>query len=307
MTSFPLGVMCRNVVRPVRPALERFLPKDAFWFLAHQYAKWNFHRFMKRQVTSHWFRPIAPGPSMSKELRLMTKAFDQASFERPYTDNHFFFDSYCHLLYFLQLLSRFSFNLRITGAVLEFGCGSARLLRLLRCIEGLRLVGADANPACVEWCKENVPGPEYYANELAPPLSFAEDGSFDLVLAYSVFTHIPLDLQIAWLKELRRVLRPGGMFVCTVLGCGSSREMLDPEGCDRLNKEGALTLSADDPRASLSTQVIGSWDVFQTRHQVIRNFGSVFCIREFLPAIYAPMGQDILVLQKPLQETQGKG
>ncbi|MGY1688890.1 class I SAM-dependent methyltransferase [Geodermatophilus sp. SYSU D01105] len=50
-----------------------------------------------------------------------------------------------------------------------------------------------------------------------PPLPF-DDGRFDLVLGYSVFTHLPVDHQDAWLAELRRVTRPGGLLLLTVHG-----------------------------------------------------------------------------------------
>jgi ubiquinone/menaquinone biosynthesis C-methylase UbiE len=42
------------------------------------------------------------------------------------------------------------------------------------------------------------------------------DASFDLVYAYSIFTHLPENVQNHWLAEIRRVLTPGGIFVATV-------------------------------------------------------------------------------------------
>jgi SAM-dependent methyltransferase len=131
--------------------------------------------------------------------------------------------------------------------------------------------------------------------DLEPPLEFAEDRAFDLVYAYSVFTHIPLELQPAWLDEMRRILRPDGFFLCTVLGESTRRQMLGPGELAELRRTGHLTLTSSDRRASLSTQAGGSgWDVFQTRAEIIRVFGSVFRIRDYVPA-----SQDLLILQRP--------
>jgi SAM-dependent methyltransferase len=43
-----------------------------------------------------------------------------------------------------------------------------------------------------------------------------EDGSFDLLIAYSVFTHLPEDVATHWMKELSRVAAPGAVLAYTV-------------------------------------------------------------------------------------------
>ncbi len=43
------------------------------------------------------------------------------------------------------------------------------------------------------------------------------DASFDVVLAISIFTHFTEEEQFAWLAEIRRLLRPGGLLVATTL------------------------------------------------------------------------------------------
>ncbi len=195
----------------------------------------------------------------------------------------------------LQILEHFSINPRTIGSIFELGCGTARLLRHFRCIDGVRLVGSDVNPEMIEWCKANLPEIEFYHNELTPPLSFAEDNSFDFMLASSVFTHIPLDTQELWLAEMQRILRPGGIFICSVLGQNHASLLLGTEEMNKLREKGSYTLTSDDSQATYSTRVGGSaWDVFQTRAEVIRVFGSFFQIVDYIPG-----GQDFLVLRKP--------
>jgi SAM-dependent methyltransferase len=54
-------------------------------------------------------------------------------------------------------------------------------------------------------------------NQLEPPLRY-EDGQFDLVYAISVFTHLPHDLERAWIAELSRIVAPAGLLLLTTHG-----------------------------------------------------------------------------------------
>ena len=102
-------------------------------------------------------------------------------------------------------------------ALLDFGCGCGRVLRHLSSLQSVRVHGCDYNRAAISWSRRYLPFARLATNDLRPPLPY-EDGTFDLVYALSVFTHLPLDLQRAWLTELRRVLRPGGVLVVSLLG-----------------------------------------------------------------------------------------
>jgi SAM-dependent methyltransferase len=101
-------------------------------------------------------------------------------------------------------------------SVLDFGCGCGRVIRWWHDFPG-DVAGSDIDPHAIAWCRRNLPFARFETNGLAPPLAFA-DGSFDLVYALSVFTHLTADLQLAWRDELRRVLRPGGLLLLTTHG-----------------------------------------------------------------------------------------
>lgn len=114
------------------------------------------------------------------------------------------------------------------GAVLDFGCGCGRVARHWPGVSDAAVTGVDYNPELIEWCRHNLPFGAFEVNRLAPPLAFA-DGSFDLVYALSVFTHLPESLQAAWLDELARVLRPGGHLLLSLHGEHYRPELTDAE------------------------------------------------------------------------------
>jgi SAM-dependent methyltransferase len=103
------------------------------------------------------------------------------------------------------------------AAILDFGCGCGRVLRHWSELAGTHVFGCDIDPKMIEWSAANLPFAEVARNELTPPLAYA-DSSFDLVYAFSVFTHLSEELQHAWIDEHRRVLRPGGYLLISTLG-----------------------------------------------------------------------------------------
>ena len=103
-------------------------------------------------------------------------------------------------------------------AVMDFGCHSGRVLRhFLREMReyGWKLTGVDVSARHIEWMRRNFP-PEFqvYTGSVLPVLPF-ESNSFDVIYGLSVFTHIKF-LWDAWLLELRRVLKPGGLLIQTI-------------------------------------------------------------------------------------------
>lgn len=107
-------------------------------------------------------------------------------------------------------------NLKEAGPVLDFGCGAGRVLRHFR-LDGAELRGTDYNPDLIRWCEDNLPFAEFRVNPLEGPFGY-EDSSLGVVYAWSVFTHLTEAQQLRWMEEIRRVLRPGGLFLFTTQG-----------------------------------------------------------------------------------------
>ena len=100
--------------------------------------------------------------------------------------------------------------------ILEFGCGWGRIIRFfLKDVRPDNLWGIDCNEELVSFCKQSNPGCNFERNDPLPPTDLA-DQSFDLIYAYSLFTHLSEPAHLGWLAELRRLLAPGGLLVVTV-------------------------------------------------------------------------------------------
>lgn len=99
---------------------------------------------------------------------------------------------------------------------LDVGCASGRVIRHIENIdEGVETIGCDINRLHVEWCNKYLSNKiRVFQNHSIPSLPLA-DNSIDLVSAFSVFTHIEA-FETAWLMELSRILRPGGLAWITI-------------------------------------------------------------------------------------------
>jgi len=102
-----------------------------------------------------------------------------------------------------------------SAPLLDFGCGCGRVARHW---DGtaVGLHGCDVNARMVAWCNRNLKG-QFEVNRLEPPLAYPDE-TFGLLYLFSVFTHLPGAMQLEWVREFDRVLRPGGYLIFTTLG-----------------------------------------------------------------------------------------
>jgi SAM-dependent methyltransferase len=79
-----------------------------------------------------------------------------------------------------------------------------------------QLIGADPDPPCIKMCREMLPGGEFIQIPTRPPYEFRDD-EFDLIYAYSVFTHLAETVFNDILREFSRIVKPGGFVAFTTL------------------------------------------------------------------------------------------
>ncbi len=104
------------------------------------------------------------------------------------------------------------------GEALDVGCGEGRVSRELKAC-GYRVTASDPVLELVNAAKE-ARSADDYAIASGTDLPF-EDARFDLVMAYNVLMDVE-DVP-ATLKEIRRVLRPAGMLVISIVHPFSDR------------------------------------------------------------------------------------
>jgi SAM-dependent methyltransferase len=101
--------------------------------------------------------------------------------------------------------------------VLDFGCGAGRTLRqFLAEAERAEFHGCDIDAPSITWLDDHLSPPLHVFRSGETPSLPRPDGFFDLVYAFSVFTHLA-DHWADWLLELHRVLKPGGLLFATFL------------------------------------------------------------------------------------------
>lgn len=114
--------------------------------------------------------------------------------------------------------------------LVDLGCGRGEWLGVLAS-HGVAARGIDSNPACVAECVER--GLSAEQADLMTALSGLPDQSCGAITMFQVLEHLPFELIAEVLREIRRVLVDGGVFIGEIpnletLRVGASTFWLDP-------------------------------------------------------------------------------
>lgn len=116
---------------------------------------------------------------------------------------------------FYQRVKAGSYPLRRNSPVLDFGVGWGRIIRFfLNDVDASSLHGVDVDEAIITVARST--GVAGNLKTIAPNGRLAyDDGHFEVIYAFSVFSHLSEASATFWLNELMRVLKPGGTLVIT--------------------------------------------------------------------------------------------
>jgi SAM-dependent methyltransferase len=180
--------------------------------------------------------------------------------------------------------------------ILDFGCGCGRILRWYYDVpDSCRIQGTDIDARAVEWCRENIPFAAFETNGHRPPLRY-DDNAFDLVLALSVLNHMDAEGMDEWLRELKRVSRPGGILLISTSGRTAQR-FLDEQDRKKVEEKGFLYMKGQTGFFKLDGLPDYYQMTYQTREDAMERFGKHFKVLDYLEGGLGNT-EDLVILQK---------
>lgn len=177
---------------------------------------------------------------------------------------------------------------------LDFGCASGRVLRHFCAQSDVQHIwGSDINGRHIKWLNNFLPQKlKIIHNHAIPNLQIA-DNSIDVISAFSVFTHIDI-FETAWLAELYRILRPGGMVYLTVQNEASWKFIQTAKDDQSMrvhmrnvvpNFDEVIKQDLPDARLDFRHSTVGPYRalVFHSDAYLHRTWGRYFEIAEIIP------------------------
>jgi SAM-dependent methyltransferase len=101
--------------------------------------------------------------------------------------------------------------------ILDFGCGYGRFARgLYSLTDQDRLVGVDPSAHAIDLCHSAGMLQSQFRLSASLPESLPVDEEFDLIIAFSVFTHLSARAFRTCMMTLRKYVSPGGVLAFTI-------------------------------------------------------------------------------------------
>ena len=186
------------------------------------------------------------------------------------------------------LAENYELNLRDGNLnILDFGCGVGRLLlHFTRNYPNNNYYACDIDDTSINFLSKNYTQVKSYTNNYKPPLEYP-DAYFDLVYSLSIFSHLNIEDQSDWLKELARVVKKNGYLFLTTEGKHAVKfwlaedfHMNEQLAQEKLSKEGYIFREYDNWK-----KISNSGNIMRTSSQLVgvnSPYGSMALSKNFI-------------------------
>ncbi len=239
-------------------------------------------------------------------------ALEKDKFPLPKKENREGYNGENHFLYWLSGLRDYNMIANYAKKYgidikqyFDLGSASGRVVRHFACQheKEIKIYAADINRLHVDWIND------FLGNKITafhcssiPHLPF-EDNSLDVITAFSVFSHVET-FDTTWLMEIKRVLKPKGIFIATIHSQNAWNVRNEENGLNYGLRNLPLFKKYKDLDFLPKDRLIFRWhkdmsytaNVFYTQSYIERVWGSVMNLLEFKEKLHAY--QDAVILQK---------
>jgi len=173
-------------------------------------------------------------------------------------------------------------RLAARDAALEIGCGPGRLLRPMS-RQFAEIHGVDVSDEMIRLATErlrDVPHAHAHHNSGSDLRMFPDD-RFDFVYSYAVFQHIPSrEVVFQYLREARRVLKPGGVLRCQINGLPAHAKQYDTWSGVRVAPEELYGFTRANDLQLMALEQPGTQYMWVTCRKRERGWGASLAARE---------------------------
>jgi ubiquinone/menaquinone biosynthesis C-methylase UbiE len=184
--------------------------------------------------------------------------------------------------------------------ILDWGIGCGRVAVPIKrhFFPTAQVIGVDVDSFNIAWCQKYITDIETSICDFYPKINVL-DQTIDVVYGISVMTHLTEDVQEIWLRELKRILKPGGISILTIHGDYSlvAQRRQTPTVFRQLSMFGISDISYDWNLGPLLARKSYYCATYQLIQQVEEEWSKHFTVLRHFPAGNALL-QDFVVLRR---------
>ncbi len=158
-----------------------------------------------------------------------------------------------------------------------------------------QIQGCDIDAEAIAWAQKNFPRGIFSAIPFHPPTQYKAN-QFDLIISFSVLTHLDRENQNDWLDEMQRIAKPGGLFIATVHGIKAAQVILSKSDVEVLRREGIHDSRRDNVLEGVAPKDYYRAS-FQTQDYIRRHWNRYFDLIDVIEQ-GASNYHDIVIMRK---------